>query len=327
MPTSNSTNFSLNGTELMEAAMRLAGVLGIGQSVNSEMYNIAQQNLNIMMRHWENTGVRLWGIERGILFPSFGQALFQVPVVNAGVPSAYACLESDYRQNSLAADVAVGASAITLTDAVTFVAGDYIGIASDANGLEWFTVHAVAGQNVTLYTVGTTSAASVPYSATSGAIVVGFTTLAWMPLRIIEARRVDLTPGTSSVQVPMKICGKFDYERIPNKSTQSVPLWIYHQPRITWTDVYVWPTTGYANWAIGYSYERRYQDIDAGINSMDFPPEAYEALRCGLAARMGREVRIDAGRQQYLDGLAEQSFTVMRNATAGKASIKFGVAG
>ena len=47
MTTSNSTNFSLNGTELMEAAMRLAGVLGIRAIGQLEMYNIAQQNLNI----------------------------------------------------------------------------------------------------------------------------------------------------------------------------------------------------------------------------------------------------------------------------------------
>jgi len=70
MATSNSTNFALNAQQICEAALRLARVLGIGQTVDAETMNIAYQNLNIMCRHWENTGVRIWGIDRGILFPS-----------------------------------------------------------------------------------------------------------------------------------------------------------------------------------------------------------------------------------------------------------------
>ena len=51
----------------MRPALRLARVLGIGQSVDAETMNIAYQNLNIMCRHWENTGVRIWGIDRGYI--------------------------------------------------------------------------------------------------------------------------------------------------------------------------------------------------------------------------------------------------------------------
>mgnify|MGYP000851104078 FL=1 len=326
MPTSNSTNFAMNGLQLMESALRLSRQLGIGQSVDAEVYNIAKQNLNIMMRHWENSGVRIWGIERGILFPSYGQAQFDIPVVTSGVPSAYCCLESDYRQNSLSVAAAAGASSVTLSDAVEYVAGDYIGIASQSNGLMWFKVNSVVGQVVNLYEVGTTTAANLPYAASADAIVVGFTTLEWQPLRIIEARRKDLSDTTGGVEVPLKIVGKFDYERIPNKLLQSIPIQIYEQVMIDHTRLFVWPTTAYSNWAIGYSYERRYQDIDSSINSLDFPPEAYEALRYGLASRLGVEFAIDGNRQMYLDAKAEQYFQVMRNWSSGKASVRFGVA-
>lgn len=325
MATSNSTNFALNGGELINAALRLSRQLGIGQSAPAEVYNIARENLNIMMRHWENSGVRIWGIERGILFPSFGQAEFDIPVVTAGVPSAYCCLETDYRQNSLSAAAAAGASSIVLTDAVTYLPGDYIGIASDSNGLMWFKANTIVGQTVNLYEVGTTTAASLPYAASAAAIVVGFTTLAWQPLRIIEARRKDLSDTTGGVEVPLKIVGKFDYERIPNKRLQSIPIQMYEQVMIDHTKVFLWPTTAFSNWAVGYSYERRYQDIDSSINSLDFPPEAYEALRYGLASRLGVEFAINPDRQMYLDAKAEQYFQVMRNWSSGKASVRFGV--
>jgi len=196
MPTSNSTNFSMNGLGVMESALELAGMLGVGQSVSAEIMNTARLNLNIMIRHWETAGVRLWGIERGIMFPNYQQALHRLPVVTNGVPDCYACLETDFRQNSLATNVAAGDSSITLSDAVTYVDGDYIAYGSTSAGFVWYQVASVAGQVVNLYEVGTTTPASITKTANSGAVVVGFTTLAWMPLRIIEARRHDLTADT-----------------------------------------------------------------------------------------------------------------------------------
>jgi len=325
MPTSNSTNFSMNTQEICEAALRLARVLGIGQTVDAEVMTIARQNLNIMIRHWENAGVRIWGIERAILFPTFGERRFDIPTINSGVPSAYACLEDDYRQNALSVAASAGDSSVTLSNAVDYVAGDYIGIASPANGLMFFTVDSVAGQVVNLFEVGTTTPASLPYAADESAIVVGFTTLAWQPLRIIEARRRDMSTA-ENIEVPLRILGKFDYERIPNKSMQSIPLQLYAQVKIDHTETWLWPTTAYANWAICYSFERRYQDADSGINSMDFPPEAYEALRYGLAARLGDEFPIDVNRQAMLEQKAAGYFSAMRSASSGSASVIIGAA-
>ena len=88
MPTSNSTNFAMNTQQTCEAALRLARVLGIGQSVDAQVMTIARQNLNIMIRHWENAGVRIWGIERAILFPLYGQQRYDIPLVTGGVPLA-----------------------------------------------------------------------------------------------------------------------------------------------------------------------------------------------------------------------------------------------
>lgn len=313
----------MNVQQICEAALRLCRVLGIGQTVESEVMVIARQNLNIMMRHWENAGVRIWGIERGILFPTFGQKRFDIPKVTDGVPSAYACLEDDYRQNSLSVAASVAASSITLADDGAYISGDYIGIASQANGLMWFTVNTIVGQVVSLYEVGTTTAASLPYGADVNAIVVGFTTLAWQPLRFVEARRRDLST-IENIEIPLRILGKFDYERIPNKSMQSIPLQLYAQVKIAETETFLWPTTAYSNWAICYSFERRYQDADTGINSMDFPPEAYEALRYGLAARLGDEFPIDANRQAMLEQKAAGYFTVMKNASSGSADVVIG---
>jgi len=316
MATSNSTNFKLNAQELVESALRLARILGIGQSVESEVMNIGYQNLNIMMRHWENTGVRIWATERAYLFPDFGVPEFDVPSANVR-----ACLESDMRQNTLAANASIGDSSVTLTSTIEYLSGDYIAFSTSSAGLIWYTVDAVVGNVVSLFEVGTTDAASLSADLLQGSIVVGYTTNAWMPLRVIEARRHDLSSNT---EVPLRIAGKFDYERIPNKLLQSLPLWLYTQLNIDTTKFYVWPTNQYSNFVIAYSFERRYQDIDASTNDVDFPPEAYEAIRYGLASRMGVEMGIGKEHQIYLDQKAENYFQIMRNKWSGQASVSFG---
>jgi len=53
---------------------------------------------------------------------------------------------------------------------------------------------------------------------------------------------------------------------------------------------------------------------------MDFPPEAYESLRYGLAARLGDEFPIDPQRQVMLEQKAAGYFTAMRQASSGYAS-------
>lgn len=324
MATSNSTNFSMNGAQIMDHALTLCGIKGLGQAVDSEVINLTRTTFNMLIRSLETSGVRLWGIERGILFPGWGEAKHELPVTSGGVPATYACLQDDFMQTYLSADAAQGASAIVLNEDPGFAAGNYIGIFTSNNGILWYAVNSVAGTTVNLYEVGTTTPASLSEAVTEGTIVVGFTTLAWMPLRIIEARRVQLDVTGQNIEVPMRVVGKFDYERIPNKTMSSIPLQLYHQPLINWTNIWLWPTLGQANILVGYSFERRYQDVDQGVDDVDFPPEAYDALTTLLAARMGRLRRISGDRQQYLDQVSTVYYDQLRSYSSGSATVSFG---
>lgn len=326
MTTSNSTNFTMNGAQIMDHALTLCGIKGLGQTVDSDVITLTRTTLNMLIRHLETNGVRLWGIERGVLFPAWGEALHTLPVMNGTVPACYACLETDYKQGLIDADAASGASAVTVTDN-PFEAADYFGLFTSDNGILWYTVASVAGDTVNLYEVGTTTPASLSQDVDESTIVVGFSTLAWMPLRIIEARRRILDPVSSqNVDVPLRVIGKFDYERIPNKAMASVPIQLFHQPLINYTNIWLWPTLGQVNTLVGYSFERRYQDVDQGIDDVDFPPEAYDALTSLLAARMGRLRRINMDRQRYLDDLSTMYYDQLRNYASGPASVTFGAA-
>lgn len=325
MPTSGSTNFLMNGQQIMDHAMTLAGLKGIGQTVDAGVINTTRTAFNILIRSLETSGVRLWAIDKAILFPSWNEAIHELPLMNGTVPQAYACFEDDYRQATLAVAVTTGDSSITLDAEPGNVAGDYIGIWTSANGILWYTANTVVGDVVSLYEVGTTTPASIPQDIAIGAIVGGFTKLVWQPLRIIEARRriLDQNP-LNNIDVPLRIIGKFDYERIPNKGMASIPIQLYFQPFISQTSVWLWPVLGQTNMVVPFSFERRYQDVDEGIDDVDFPPEAYEALSTLLASRVGRLFRINGDRQTYLDQISAQYFDNLKNYSSGASTFTFG---
>lgn len=325
MATSNSTDFKMNGQQIMDHAMTLAGVKGLGQTVDSETNDAVKTSFNILIRYLETSGVRIWGIDRGILFPGLNQSEHKLPVSTGGVPQAYACFESDYRQTTTTADITAGDSSVTVDNALNIVAGDFFGIWTSENGILWYTVDAVAGNNVSLFDVGTTNPASIPQDIGSGAIVCVFTELVWQPLRIIEARRRNLYASPlDNIDVQLRMIGKLDYERIPNKGLGSIPIQIYFQPFISYTSVWLWPVLDQTAMVVPFSFERRYQDVDYGVNDIDFPPEAYEAISTMLAARVGRLFRINGERQAYLDQLGAQQYEILRGYSSGATSITFG---
>lgn len=325
MPTSNSTNFLMNGQQIMDHAMTIAGIKGLGQTVDADVENTVKTAFNILIRSLETSGVRLWAIDRGILFPTWNAAQHDLPLLNGTVPQAFACFEPDYRQAILDADVSSGASSVTVTADPGVLAGDYFGIWTPDAGILWYTVNTIVGLTVNLYEVGTTTPASIPQDINAGAIICVFTTLIWQPLRIIEARRRILDANSlNNIDVDLRLIGKLDYERIPNKGITSIPIQLYFQPMISHTSVWLWPVLGQTNMVVPFSFERRYQDIDQGIDEADFPPEAYEALSTLLAARIGRLFRIAGDRQTYLDQISTAYYDQLRGYSSGATSITFG---
>lgn len=60
MASSASTNFDLTCTEIIEAALRKCGALAKGETAPNEDVADAREALNVMVKAWQNRGVRLW---------------------------------------------------------------------------------------------------------------------------------------------------------------------------------------------------------------------------------------------------------------------------
>lgn len=105
-----------------------------------------------------------------------------------------------------------------------------------------------------------------------------FTT--FKPLKILSARHV-----ISGIETPMEMISKDEYNRLPDKTSSGPPSLLYYDPRGGATALgiaYTWPVDTAAN-TIKFTAQRVIEDLDAGANDWDFPPEWLLTITYNLA--------------------------------------------
>lgn len=109
-------------------------------------------------------------------------------------------------------------------------------------------------------------------------------------LKVVQSYRT-----TDSVDTPLRIITRDEYNRLGNKISTGYPVSIYHDPRRTDSIVTVWPvpdSTVASNTTVKLTYAAPYEDFDASTDDPDFPQEWFEALVYGLADRLAPEYSI-----------------------------------
>jgi hypothetical protein len=109
------------------------------------------------------------------------------------------------------------------------------------------------------------------------------------PLKILQAWNRDLT---SSVDIPMRIVSRQEYNLLGNKTSSGNPIQLYYEPLVDYGVIHVFPVptaTEETNNNIYIVYQRPFEDFDAAIDTPDFPQEWYDAVTYGLATRLAPE--------------------------------------
>ena len=145
-----------------------------------------------------------------------------------------------------------------------------------------------------------TQTISLTAGVNSYRIGVGQTVNTPKPLKVIQAwNRVS----SSSIDIPMRIITKQEYNILGNKTSSGNPIQVYYEPLNTYGDLYVFPTptaTEAAANSIYIVYQRPFEDFDATSDTPDFPQEWFEALKYGLAVRLAGEYTIDIETRKML---------------------------
>jgi len=153
--------------------------------------------------------------------------------------------------------------------------------------IKQYNVPLVAGQRV--YTIGVGEEVDTP-----------------KPLKVIQAFNHNLS---TTLDIPMRIITKQEYNILGNKESTGNPIQIYYQPLNMSGELSVFPvptSVEETQNVITLIYQRPYEDFDSSTDYPDFPQEWHEAIKYGLAHRLSGEYNLSLDQRKILKAEADE---------------------
>lgn len=292
MATSGTNSFSRNRDQLIASALRKCSVFESGETPDSQSVSDAADALNAMVKHWQASGIEIWTTEEAVLFPQLGQVRYTIGSTSTDNAT------TDFVQTALTTAAVLGAGTVVL-GSVTGIATTYnIGIQLDDGTFQWTTVNgAPSGSTVTL-------AANLTDSAAVGNAVLAYQTDLVRPLKIVSARRYNLT---SAIDVPLGEMDRIEYAEMPNKtSTGAVNSFFYDRRENTTGLIYLWPSPETTDEIIKMTVARPIMDFTNPGDDADLPQEWIRALEWGLADEIADDYDVPDPKRSRIERRAAQ---------------------
>jgi hypothetical protein len=314
MTTSGTSTFNYTRDQIIRRSFRQLGAFASGETPDAQSVQDASDALNALVKEWDALGIHLWTESEGVLFMQPGQV--QYALGPGSTDRATQTNPPNFVQTTLTANVANGASSVSLSSIANILSGDTVGITVDNSFLFWTTVNgAPSGNTITLTNALTDS-------ATSGNVVLDYTAPILRPLRVVAARRFNLL---SQIDVPMILMSRLDYRDLPNKTTPGTPTQVFYDPLLTLGQMYVWPAPVSAQDAVKFTWYRQIQDFNTPANTPDLPQEWINALVWNLSLEMTLEYDVPPQRYEMIKERAAVSLDRVTGFDREPESIRFGV--
>jgi hypothetical protein len=289
MATSGTSVYERTRDELIGRALRIVGAFEAGETPDAASVNDAGTALNSLIKHWQGNGINIWSTQEAIVFLQIGQRQYTLSSTSTDHATA------SYVDTTLSADVATGASTITV-ESVTGIATTYhIGVQLDDGTLQWTTVNgAPVGTTVTLTAVLTDS-------ASAGNLVVCYQTKLVRPLRIISARRYNFASG---IETPLDVMDRIEYEELPNKGSESTVNGLYYDRRGGANSsglLKTWPTPMTVDEALKVTVARPIEIFSTAGNNPDLPEEWMRTIEWGLADEIADEYDVPEPKRSRIE--------------------------
>lgn len=110
----------------------------------------------------------------------------------------------------------------------------------------------------------------------------------------------------NSVDVPIRLVTRDEYESLGNKTSQGTPSMLYYEPLRDYGVVHLFPVPDTTAPLVTIIGQHHIQDFDISTDSPDFPQEWFEALKYGLAVRLAGEYGLNLQARMLLIKEAEQ---------------------
>lgn len=267
MAISSSIDFTVTRDDIINESLELLGVLGEGETANSDQLTSSSRTLNMMIKNWQARGLNLFSVQKNYLFI---ESLVEQYSLNSSTTRHFT---SSFNETTLSALASSGSSTITVSSVSNISDGDNIGIAS-GNSVQWTTVNgAPSGSTVTLSNTLSTDSAS-------GSTVYVYTSKANRPMKILES---FVHIASSNTDIPVEVISRREYNFLSVKASQGLPNQLYYDPQITSGQLYLWPTgQDEKNYLVLFS-QVTLSDLDSSSDNPEYPQEWYLPLCYNLA--------------------------------------------
>lgn len=264
MATSGSIDFNLARNQLIRSALRKHG----HTSTHASEYADAAEDLNVMLKHWQTQGFKLWKRAEATLFLQKSSQSYSLGSTGTHATESYV-------STTVGTAYSAGTT-LVLASTSGMTAGDNIGVELDGGTREWKTILSVdSATDVTL-------SGALSGAAAVGNTVYTYTTKISRPLRV-ENVRLAYSDGS---EIPVHVISRAEYMDRPNKANSGAVVEVHYQPTLTNGTLYVWPTTDDVDNVLKFTYLKPIEDFDALGDDMDLPQEWTRAIIWNLAAEM-----------------------------------------
>jgi len=244
---SNSTNYSIDRDTLIRMAFETFGAATEGEPIQPEMIKVAARWLNLQLKNYTTLGFKMWKRERKTISLTASQNMYTIGQKARGASTLTTSGKLVDSSGRFVNDVSVGDTVLNTTDSTstTVTAIDSVNILSLAADI--FTL----GQG---------------YEITDSDVSLG------RPDRILECDRHN----TSNISVSMTPLSLEEYENLPNKTQEGIPIQYFYDPVLTSGNFYVWltpDTAAAAEYTIEIIAATQVHDMDTSTDEFDFPQE------------------------------------------------------
>ena len=259
MATSNSTNYTLNATELITSGFEIVGTAQAGEPLAEEDAESALRILNVLLKAMQKK-LNIWKRKTVSIPLVAGQYIYTIGQKSAGTATAL--------------------SANNLVDGAANFNIDNVQV----------------GDTVKNISVGTSTTVSTVTSTTQLALAADiFTTVADYeitdadvsaprPLEVLECNR-KRSDGSEVLLNPLT---RNEYEALSNKTSPGAPIDYHYDPTINNGTLYIWQApdaSAVSEWTLELVYHATIEDVDSLTDNIDIPAENLDALIVNLGAR------------------------------------------
>ena len=305
------------GCQIVTRALRNIRVAQAGQPTKASDMSKGIDALNTIVKSWIADGLHLWKDKEGVVFLEKGRKSYDL-----GSPSGLACSDDGCKYDAVQINTVhatsgdwvltkttsaaiVGESTINIESLFSYAGVKYntacamnIGFINSVGIMDWYSVATVLDLEIGIACEFT---ADIP----EGETVYIYREADQMdkPLKIYQDN-VRLLQVSANYELPLYMLSMTDYNLLPDKHTEGVPVQMFYTPQKTSSQVIVWPVSyDYKN-VLLFRFQSPLSAFSSETETPDFPEEWFRALEWALSSELAIQYGLPLDRQAALDARA-----------------------